>query len=113
MKCFFLAGTCTGVPTGRLEEVISDEDVATIARDHLTNWESLRPYLGLTRPQKENIRKTYSDYGEQKRECLEVWQETKGNEATYGALITAAEKAKDQHLADRVKAMLASPVPST
>ena len=29
----------------------------------------------------------------------------KGNEATYGAFITAAEQA-DQHLADRVRAML-------
>ena len=88
--------------------MIGDEDVATIARDHLTNWESLRPYLGLSRQQQVEIRKSYhGDYGEQKRECLEVWKETKGNDATFGALITAAEKAKDQQLADRVKAMIA------
>ena len=113
MKCFFLAGTCTGVPTGRLEEVVSDVDVTTIARDHLTDWESLKSYLGLSRQQQVNIRKTYSDYGQQKRECLEVWKEMKGNEATYGALITAAEEAKDKKLADGVRAMLASTVPST
>ena len=107
MKCFYL-------PTGRLEEVISDEDVATIARDHLTDWESLRPYLGLSRPQQVEIRESYpGNYGKQKRECLEVWKETKGNEATYGALITAAEKAKDQQLADRVKAMIAAKTTST
>ena len=87
--------------------MIGVEDVATIARDHLTDWESLRPYLGLTRQQEAEIRNTYHHYGKQKQECLEVWKETKGNDATFGALITAAEKAKDQQLADTVKAMIA------
>ena len=106
MKCFFLTA-------GRLEEVISDEDVATIVRDHLTDWESLRPYLGLCRPQQVQIRNSYpGDYGKQSRECLEVWKEMKGNEATFGALITAAEKAKNQQLADAVKTMLAAKAPS-
>ena len=111
--CVYTLFVFTGIPTGRLEEVISDEDVATIARKHLTDWESLRPYLGLSRVQKEDIRKTYSDYAKQKCECLEVWQETKGNEATYGALITAAEKAEDKKLADSVRAMLAAKAPPT
>ena len=106
MQCFFL----TGNATRRLEEVIGVEDVATIARDHLTTWELLRPYLGLSRQQEEVIRNTYHHYGKQKQECLEVWKEVKGNEATYGALITAAEKARDQQLADRVKAMLGTSV---
>ena len=92
--------------------MVSDEDVATIARDHLTDWESLRPYLGLSRSQQVEIRNS-GDYGKQKRECLEVWKETKGNDATYSALITAAEKAKDQQLADRVKAMMAANTTST
>ena len=114
MKCFFLAGTCTDVPTGRLEEVISDEDVATIARKQLTDWESLRPYLGLDRQQQVVIRNSYpGDYGQQKRECLEVWKEIKGNGATYGALITAAENANNQLFADRVKGMLATKPPSS
>ena len=56
-KCLFLAGTCTGVPTGRLEEVVSDEDVATIARKHLTDWESLKSYL--SRQQQVEICKSY------------------------------------------------------
>ena len=87
--------------------VVSDKDIATIARDLLTDWESLQPYLGLSRAQKVDIRKSYpGEYGKQKHECLEVWKETKGNEATYGAFITAAEEAKDQQLADRVRAML-------
>ena len=94
--------------------MVSDEDVATIARKHLTDWESLRPYLGLSRQQQVDIRKSYhGDHGQQKRECLEVWKETKGNEATYGALITAAEKAEDKQLADAVRAMLAAKAPPT
>ena len=87
--------------------VVSDKDIATIARDLLTDWESLQPYLGLSRAQKVDIRKSYpGEYGKQKHECLEVWKETKGNEATYGAFITAAAEAKDQQLADGVRAML-------
>ena len=94
--------------------MVSDEDVATIARKHLTNWESLRPYLGLNRQQQVVVRNSYpGDYGQQKRECLEVWKEIKGNEATYGALITAAEKAEDKQLADSVRAMLAAKAPPT
>ena len=87
--------------------MVSDEDIATIARDLLTDWESLRPYLGLSRVQKEEIRKSYpGEYGKQKHECLEEWKELKGNAATYSAFITAAEEAKNQQLADRVRAML-------
>ena len=81
--------------------------MATIARDYLTDWESLRPYLGLNRQQEEEIRRSFpNNYGKQKQECLERWRELKGDEVTYGALITAAEKARNQHLADRVKDML-------
>ena len=86
--------------------MVSDKDVATIARDHLTDWESLRPYLGLNRPQEAEINKTHHDYKKQKQECLQEWKELKGTEATYGAFITAAEEAKNQQLADGVRAML-------
>ena len=103
----------TGIPTGKLEKVVSNEDVATIARDHLTDWESLRPYLGLTRQQEEEIRRSFPNkYGKQKQECLERWKELKGDRATYGALIKAAETAKNQQLADRVKDMLSRPLGS-
>ena len=87
--------------------MVSDEDVAVIARDHLTYWEPLRPYLGLRHKQEVYISNTYpGDYGKQKRECLEVWKKIKGDQATYGALITAAEKARDQPLADAVRDLL-------
>ena len=89
--------------TERLEEVISDKDVATIA-SNLTDWESLGPYLGLSHQQVVDIRNTFREHGRQKSECLQKWKETKRNEATYEALITAAEKAEEQLLADRVKA---------
>ena len=102
-----------GIPTGRLE-VVSEEDLAVLARDHLTNWESLRPFLGLIRQQEAEIRNSYpKDYGRQKLECLEVWKEMKGDGATYDALIRAAEKAKDQLLADRVRTMLVAKASST
>ena len=89
--------------TERLKKVISEEDVATIARKYLTDWESLRPYLGLSHQQEVEIRRSFQDYGRQKNECLQKWKEAKGNDATYGALITAAGKAENKWLADGVK----------
>ena len=83
--------------------MISDEDLEVIAREHVVNWEKL--YLGLSLAQKEEIRRS-EEYGDQKQECLEVWKEVKGKEATYRALVTAAEEARDQRLADNVKDML-------
>ena len=63
----------------------------------------LSTYLGLSQEQRNAF--GMLGWAEKKHECLKVWKEMKGNEATYGALITAAEKAKDQKLADAVKAI--------
>ena len=82
--------------------MISDRDLAVIARDHLTNWESLAPFLGLNRAKEGEIARA-GDYARQKRECLQVWKEMKGAEATYQALITAAEAAKNRLLAGAVE----------
>ena len=90
----------------QFDGVITNIHIAEIARDFLSNWESLSPYLGLSRPQEKEISKTYSLYGDQKRECLNKWKEEKGKEATYRAFIDAAEKAKNKQLADNVREML-------
>ena len=90
-----------------LDDEIGDVDLEVIARDHLAEWERLRPFLGLSSVQKVDITRSYpGEYGRQKRECLELWKEVQGEEATYRAFITAAERAKDKRLADSVRAML-------
>ena len=87
--------------------MISDRDLAVIARHYLKDWEKVRPFLGLSRAQKKEIARSYSrDYELQKQECLEVWKEERGREATYRALISAAEEARDQELADNIRDML-------
>ena len=92
--------------TPRLGDVISPESLADIA-EQITNWEPLRPRLGLGRAQEVEIKKKYKDdYYMQKQECLEVWSEMKGKGATYQAFITAAEKARNQKLAEFVKSLL-------
>ena len=89
-----------------LDEEVSDRDLAIIARDHVNDWKSLRPFLGLSRSKEREIVESYpTDYGKQKQECLEVWKEMKGKEATYSALIRAAEDAKAKTLADSVRDM--------
>ena len=98
----FLTGAA--VETGGLNRMISDRDLAVIARDHLSYWGSLAPFLGLTETRQQQIARSYpGDYARQGRECLQVWREMKGSEATYQALISAAVEARDQQLADAVK----------
>ena len=51
-----------------LDDEIGDVDLEVIARDHLTEWERLRPFLGLSRVQKVEITRSYpGEYGKQKR----------------------------------------------
>ena len=99
-------------PSEQFDRVITDVHIADIAREFLSNWENISPYLGLSHPQKEEIHKTYSLYGEQKRECLNKWKKEKGKKATYRAFIDAAEQAKNKQLADNVREMLQT-APST
>ena len=96
--------TVTGAP--KLDDVISRKSLAEIAKK-ITHWKPLGPYLDLTRQQEEEIAHKYRDnLGMQKRECLEVWKEVKGEGATYRALILAAEEAEDRQLADCVRSLL-------
>ena len=90
-----------------MDEVVSDADEAKIAREYLTDWQSLRPHLGLNHQQENAIRNSYPcNYDQQKQECLSKWKEMKGDRATYRALITAAENARNQQLADKIKALV-------
>ena len=90
-----------------MDTAVSETDMAVIAREYLANWESLRPHLGLSRPQEISIRNSFpGNYEQQKQECLSVWQEMNGNRATYRAIIRAAESARNQQLADKVKALV-------
>ena len=95
-------------PVGpKLDDLISRRCLAAIAKNHITHWEPLGPFLDLTRQQEMEIAQKYSsNYELQKRECLEVWKEVKGNGATYRALISAAEEADDHRLVDCVRSLL-------
>ena len=89
--------------------LISDQHLALIAKDYLNDWKDLRPYLELSYNQQTAIAKSDpGDYARQRHECLEEWRKTKGTGATYHALILAAEKAKQQLLADRVRNLIDS-----
>ena len=87
-----------------MDTLIGQKELAVIARDHITSWEPLCPWLGLFQAQEEEI--NHRDYGRQKLECLKKWSEMNGDKATYGALISAAEDAKNQQLADSVRGMV-------
>ena len=78
----------------------------TIARELLIRWEELSPSLGLKQHQEQNIRRTYSEYADQKREALRAWKHNKGKGATFGALIAAAEKVSNMQLADGIRDLM-------
>ena len=95
------------IATRTMDAVVSDSDVSLIARECLADWEALSSDLGLNHAQETAIRNSFHDrYELQRRECLHKWKEMKGDEATYGALITAAESARNKLLADAVKALV-------
>ena len=70
------------------------------------SWEELSPHLKLTVQQEHSIRRTFQDYERQKREALYMWKRNKGNGATYGFFITAAETISNVQLADSVRDLL-------
>ena len=89
-----------------LDTPVSDQDLSKIAAKYLRKWEKLSPELKLTPQQETEIKETFRDYDDQKREALRKWREIKGNAATYRAFIDAATDASNKDLVDNVKAML-------
>lgn len=91
----------------KLKKDITPKHMKIIARDHLTSWEDIYVFLDLNEADSKEIRRNSpDDYGEQKHNCLLKWKKKigKGN-ATYEALISAAEEAKNQLLADHVRSL--------
>ena len=87
--------------------VVNHDQLATLAKDHLMDWEEIAPKLGINPQQIFSIKKTYmNEYDAQKRDALNTWKRNKGNEATFGAFITAAESVGNTVLVDSVKAWL-------
>ena len=91
---------------GDVTQVVTDEQLAKVAREFLMKWEEISPSLGLTQQQEESIRRTYRDYEDQKREALYMWKRNKGNEATFDAFITAAEGISNMELADTLRGFM-------
>ena len=84
-------------------QVISDKDITNIAKN-ISDWEALAMSLNISAPEMKQIRDSFpADVQKQGRECLQKWKVKQGRAATYQALITAAEEARDQQLADGVR----------
>ena len=104
--CIFLPSYFFTVLTNLLDAQITDQDIATIARDYLVSWEEISPHLELTEPQIYSIQETFRRYEDQKREALVMWKRNKGSGATYSAFIAAAEMVSNIRLAGDVRTML-------
>ena len=70
-------------------------------------WDGLAPYL-LDKASEEEIRRSApaNDYGYQKRQLLLTWKRMRGENATYGELITALCRAENVELAGKVKVLV-------
>ena len=86
--------------------VVNHDQLATLAKDHLMDWEEIAPKLGINPQEIFAIKKTHSEYKDQKRDALNTWKRNKGNGATFGAFITAAESVGNTVLVDSVKKWL-------
>ena len=96
-----------------LDTPVSDQDLSKIAAKYLRKWEKLSPELNLTPQQETEVKETFRDYDDQKRETLRKWREINGDTATYRAFITAATAISNMELVDNVKGMLQARVKST
>ena len=95
------------ISDGQLDEEISEIYIEEIAAKYISTWEGLTPHLGLYRVQEEAIRRSHpGDYVQQKRSLLYAWKLEKGCGATYRVLIDAAEKSRNQNLADNIRTLL-------
>lgn len=116
MAVIFLLGfsvlSLTFIPGYSLDTPVTNQDIAKIASDYQVNWGELAPHLGLTLQQEQEIRHSFRQYRHQKRELLLKWRETKGIGATYRALITAAENVSNMQLADGLRNLLRTRVPT-
>ena len=93
------------LPKQLLDSPVSDLHLAEIARD-LKNWEEMAPYLKLPEALEEEIRRTYTNYGVQKREALRAWKRREGNVATYRRLIAVLCCIQNREVVDKVKLLL-------
>ena len=108
------------IPDEILDGIVSDRHIYIIARKYLVDWETLRPHLscitedGITEAQEQNIANKHDKDEEWKRrQLLRLWKREAGNEATYRALITAAEESGDFNLANNIRKLLQRQIPLT
>ena len=89
-----------------LDSPVSDIHIAELASD-IEQWEDYAPFLGLSKPNMEEIRMDYvGRYGLQKRAALGKWKEKKGKEATYRQLITVLCCLQQGELVEKIKQLL-------
>ena len=94
------------IPSRLLDSPVSDIHIAELASD-IERWEDYAPFLGLSKPNVEEIRMDYvGRYGLQKRAALGKWKEKKGKEATYRQLITVLCCLQQGELVEKVKQLL-------
>ena len=94
------------IPADSLDDaVVSEGDIQRIAQKFKWKWKELSPALGLTEQDEEEIQNGH----EQKQQTLRKWKKQQKSEATYRALIDAAEKTHNKKLEDGVKYMRKTP----
>ena len=105
MNALYINIQC-GNPFNLADEVVNHDQLATLAKDHLINWEEIAPKLGINPQQIFAIKKTHNEYDDQKREALNTWKRNKGNGATFHAFITAAKSVGNTVLVHSVETWL-------
>ena len=94
--------------SGNLDAEVGEQHLEIIARTCSFEWEAIRPYLGLDLAQEQDISRSNNTYGEKRRVLLVMWKRSRGNAATYSALIAAANKIENKRFADEIKKIAAN-----
>ena len=74
--------------TAGVEDVPLNNIIIQKVVKHLTTWEELSRYLGLSDAEEEEIKYNYPhNYSEQKYQCIKYWEKKNGKTATLLCLL--------------------------
>ena len=96
------------VPPEKLDQPCSDEHLSTLAL-HITDWQSIAPFLGLTEAEESEIVEDNSKARMKKIKMLRKWRNKKGEKATYRNLAKVLLELEETDLVEKLCRLIWQP----
>ena len=96
------------VPAEKLDQPCSDEHISKLAL-HITDWQSIAPFLGLTEAEESEIVEDCSKARTKKIKMLRKWRNKKGEKATYRNLAEVLLELEETDLVEKLHKLIWQP----